>query len=411
LRVNDYAPLKLKSRTMRVVFAHDHRFHRAGNGGVYTATSFAATAWDRYLEHFDELRVIGRAGHPVETGAGLARSDREGVTFQFVPTLSSLRQLAIPSSQAMAAISDAVSWGDAVVARLPSEIGMMAIRQARRLGKPYAVEVVGCAWDGLFNHGSLQGRLYAPLGYIRARRAIAEAPLSLYVTSSWLQRRYPTKGECHIASNVYLVPMTAAEEERRDARVAELAQGRRPLIGTVASLRIKSKGVQTAIEALARLRASGLDLTYRVLGPGPAEPWQALAESHGVGDLVHFDGTRSAGEGVCSWLDDIDIHLQPSFQEGLPRATIEAMSRGAACIGSTCGGIPELLPAERLHRPGDVTQLASAIRSLATNPAAIAEASRADRTTAKQYHPDDLQARRSEFYARLRRRAEARVKS
>ena len=42
-------------------------------------------------------------------------------------------------------------------------------------------------------------------------------------------------------------------------------------------------------------------------------------------------------------MDNIDIYLQPSYTEGLPRALVEAMSRALPCIGSNVGGIPELL--------------------------------------------------------------------
>jgi glycosyltransferase involved in cell wall biosynthesis len=200
--------------------------------------------------------------------------------------------------------------------------------------------------------------------------------------------------------------MDAAGEARREARLAALAAGEPPVLGTIGTLRVKYKGIQTAIGALSRLRSRGLDLSYRVLGPGPAEPWERMASKFGVGDLVHFNGTRRAGPEVCSWLDGIDIYLQPSFTEGLPRGMIEAMSRGAACIGSTRGGIPELLPPERLHKPGDSAGLAAIVARLANDPAAISEASERDREASLQFDAELLRKRRSDFYARLRIEAE-----
>lgn len=391
---------------MQLLFAHDHRFLRGPAGQLYTTGCLPASAWDRYLEHFEELQVIAREDGATEEGVRLGRADRPGVSFEFFPSLSSFRQLVLPSPKLAKQMSSAVRRADAVVARLPSEIGLLAVHHARRLGKPYAVEVAGCAWDAYFNFGSLSARIYAPVASLRARRAIATAPFALYVTSSWLQGRYPTRGNSESASNVCLPPMDAAAIGRREQRLRALAEGKKPVLGTVASLQVKSKGIQTALSAVSSLRSDGFDLTYRVLGAGAVEPWRALAEALGVADLVHFDGTRSAGDGVCAWLDEIDIHLQPSFQEGLPRSTIEAMSRGAACIGSTCGGIPELLPPERLHRPGDVVGLSTRIRSLAGDPKAIFAASNADQRTAERYHPKELQRRRRNLYARLRREAE-----
>ena len=220
---------------------------------------------------------------------------------------------------------------------------------SERAGIPYAVEVVGCAWDGMRNHGSWFGRVYAPLFYQRTRRALSRAPLALYVTTNWLQQRYPTTGKAYGASDVEIAPMGSAELQARKTRLQRIAGGDLPELGTVASLRIRSKGIQTALAALEMLRKEGLSFRYRVLGPGEAAPWIALAEQHGVADLVSFDGVRPAGDGVRGWLDSIDIHLQPSFQEGLPRATVEAMSRGAT--STTCVSRPRSFSAFAASRP------------------------------------------------------------
>lgn len=387
---------------MRLLFAHDHRFQRGPAGELYTGGTFPASVWDRYLDHFDEVHVLARDGGELPDGARLARADREGVEFDFLPSLASPRQLLFRSSKLDRRVRSAVEAADAVAARLPSEIGLLAVSHARRLGKPYAVEVVGCAWDSYSTNGAPGARLYAPLAFFRARRAIAAAPLALYVTASWLQQRYPTSGLRSSASNVLLKLPSATDVRRREKRLSDLAGGKRPVLGTIGTLSVKYKGLETAFEAVARLRSSGIDLTYRVLGPGPIEPWRRMTDRLGIGDLVHFDGTRSAGAEVNDWLDGIDIYLQPSFTEGLPRAMIEAMSRGAACIGSTCGGIPELLEPSRLHAPGDVAALADCIDRLVADPAALAAASRADRETTRQFDPEELKKRRSDFYAQLR---------
>ena len=47
---------------------------------------------------------------------------------------------------------------------------------------------------------------------------------------------------------------------------------------------------------------------------------------------------------LMDWLEnDVNIYIQPSLQEGLPRSVIEAMSFGIPCLGSSIAGIPELL--------------------------------------------------------------------
>jgi glycosyltransferase involved in cell wall biosynthesis len=316
--------------------------------------------------------------------------------------MTSYRQQVLRPKGLKARIRSSIQSASAVLIRLPSELGFIAAAECRRLRKPYAVEVVGCAWDALVHHGSWAGRLYAPFFFLRTRNAVRQAPLALYVTSRWLQGRYPTTGDSYPVSDVEIAALDEAEIRARQSRLEAIAAGKPPQLGTVASLRIRSKGIQTALAALEVLRKEGLEFPYQVLGGGDPAPWIALAERHGVADLVSFDGVRPAGHGVRNWLDSIDIHLQPSFHEGLPRATVEAMSRGLACIGSTCGGIPELLPEDRLHSPGDVPGLAGRIRDLATHPEKLAEASKRDLETASAFQPERLAATRSEFLAKLR---------
>ncbi|HEX6740176.1 MAG TPA: glycosyltransferase family 4 protein [Sphingomicrobium sp.] len=390
---------------MRLLFVHDHRFYRDESGAILTSGSLPAAVWDRYLDQFETVHVVGRDGGLAPAGSNYTRSSHAGVTFDLIPG-ATYGQLILGSGGVRGRISDAVAQCDAAVVRLPSELGFLAAAECRRSGKPYAVEMVGCAWDAMRNHGSRLARLYAPLFFSRTRRALRRAPLTLYVTTRWLQQRYPTDGKAYAASDVEIAPMDAEAQHAREARLAHIAAGEPPVLGTVASLRIRSKGVQTALAALGELRRDGLELRYRVLGGGDAAPWAALAKRHGVADLVSFDGVRPAGHGVAGWLDSIDIHLQPSFQEGLPRATVEAMSRGCACIGSTCGGIPELIPPDRLHRPGDVAGLAERIRSLATDAAALAAASRRDGELSREFRPEPLAAIRSRFLSDLRDAAE-----
>ena len=384
----------------KLLFVHDHRFFRDKAGCVFTSGSLPSEIWGRYLEHASSVLVVGRDGGLLPPDANYARADHAGVSFDLIAG-ASYAQLIRGSKQVRDRVRAKVKACDVAVVRLPSELGFIAAAECGKAGKPYAVEMVGCAWDAMRNHGSWFGWFYAPLFRHRTRHALRRAPLVLYVTSKWLQGRYPTNGKAFGASDVEIAPMNEQERQGRHARLQRIVDGQPPELGTVASLRIRSKGIQTALAALAQLRRQGIELRYRVLGPGDPAPWQAEAESHGVADLVSFDGIRPAGDGVRQWLDGIDIHLQPSFQEGLPRATVEAMSRGAACIGSTCGGIPELIPAERLHEPGDVTGLAGRIRSLANDPQRLTEASARDLATAGNFEPQRLASIRSQFFATL----------
>lgn len=391
---------------MRLLFAHDHRFVRGPGSEVFTQGSFPAAVWERYLAHFNALRVVAR-DQGVLGDQNLARSDVAGVSYALVKPPSLLERLGLRKGSLHAAIVREVAAADAVIARLPSDIGLLAVREAKRQRRPVLIEVVGCAFDGYGNHGSRIAGLYAPLALWRMKRAAAHADFAIYVTERWLQSRYPAiRGRADHASDVILDPIALQVLQRREQRLARLAEGAHPVFGTVASLRTASKGLQTMLTALSELKKSGATPPeWRVLGPGDPEPWRQMAMSLGVEDHVHFDGVRPSGAPVLDWLEGIDVHCQPSFQEGLPRATIEAMSRGCACLGSTAGGLPELLPENRTHPPGDVAALKALVRHYQSSAEDIAEASRRDAARARDYLGERIESRRRKLFAEFAKAA------
>ncbi len=391
----------------RLLFVHDHRFLAGPDGEMRTVGSFPRTVWQRYLADFDEIVVVARNGGPAPLDSDLARSDLPGVRFALVNDFPATQRLLGLPGAASRLIEHEMRKADAVLVRLPSDLGNLAAGIAMRTGKVWAGEIVGCALDGYGNHGSRMSRAYAPVAMRRLQRIAARAPQILYVTREFLQSRYPCREDTVGVSDVEILALEDRFISRRQARLDAIEKGRPPVFGTVASLRIMSKGLQDAILALARLRADGLDVHYRVLGAGDAGSWQERAAKAGVADLVHFDGTRPSGDGVRSWLDDLDVHLQPSYQEGLPRATVEAMSRGCACIGSTAGGLPELLPPDRTHIAGDIGALAGLIAVFATKPERLREAAREDLAKSRSYLPAVLEEKRAQFYRRLAARAQA----
>jgi len=81
----------------------------------------------------------------------------------------------------------------------------------------------------------------------------------------------------------------------------------------------------------------------------------------------------------------------------------EAMARGLPCIGSTVGGIPELLQPEDLVPPGDAEALGTKIREVLDNCERLTRMSMRNLEVARQYREDLLEAKRLGFYEELRR--------
>jgi glycosyltransferase involved in cell wall biosynthesis len=133
---------------------------------------------------------------------------------------------------------------------------------------------------------------------------------------------------------------------------------------------------------------------------------EAQVASLGLGERVHFCGHLLSSALVRYELDRADLFILPSRQEGLPRAMIEAMARSLPCIGSTVGGIPELLPSEDLVPPGDVVALASKIREVVTDSERMAQMSARNLEKAKDYTDQVLCDRRNQFYRYVREMTE-----
>jgi glycosyltransferase involved in cell wall biosynthesis len=236
---------------------------------------------------------------------------------------------------------------DGVIGRA-SALGNMAIASAKKLGKPYVREVVGCSFEALWYHGSWLGKLYAPYSFLRARRLTREAPYVVYVTESFLQKRYPTRGKWINCSDVELDDFDDKILERRLRRIDSKTDGEPLILGTIGAVHVRYKGQEGVIRALAKLRQIGLDgFRYEIVGGGDQSYLRKIARKYGVADQVDFLGRITRKE-VFQWLDKIDLYIQPSKTEGLPRALIEAMSRGLPCLGTRVGGIPELLTDECL---------------------------------------------------------------
>jgi len=381
---------------MKALFAYDHIFVTDKN--TVFSQLFTDKIWSRYLDVFDTLTIVGRSRIllPEDTKEAFNIASGPRRSFVFVPNLASPVAMVKQRRKVKRILTQEISSVDAVIARVPSITGSLAIQIASSLNKPWAVEVVGCAWDALWNYGTWQGKVYAPISTLRTRRILRKSSFAIYVSREFLQRRYPSSGHVAFASNVQIPESDPAVLEQRLSRINLPRQ--RVIFGLTGSLKTKYKGIQTALEAFANVRDKLPPFEFRMLGGGDAQPWQALADSWGLADCVNFCGVVSAGQAVLDWLDEVDIYIQPSLQEGLPRALVEAMSRGLPAIGSTAGGIPELLQPDCTHRPKDSQRLGELLVQYANNTEWQVTQAKRNFILAKEYSSDVLDAQRREFW-------------
>jgi glycosyltransferase involved in cell wall biosynthesis len=149
------------------------------------------------------------------------------------------------------------------------------------------------------------------------------------------------------------------------------------VIGTVALFRPR-KGIETLLAALAALRAEGLDVTLRAVGPFETPAYQrsteALVQQLGLAGRVIWTGFSSD---VAAELGKLHVFVLPSlYGEGMPMVLLEAMAVGLPIIATRVEGIPELVRDGQdgvIVAPGDATGLAAAIRQIASGDYNAAE--------------------------------------
>jgi glycosyltransferase involved in cell wall biosynthesis len=391
---------------MEVVVVLEHRFNCTPDGAVWTQVTCPYSFWTRYLEVFDRVRVVARILEVPSASPDWKRADGEGVSFAAIPHYIGPWQYLLKARQIQLAARNSVGANDAIILRLSSQIANSIEPLLLQTGHPYGVEVVADPYD-VFTPGSVKHPLSPFFRWWfprQLRRQCVGASAAAYVTESALQTRYPpapTAFSTHYSSielpTSALVPTPRLP--RQNARQFTLI-----FVGMLAQL---YKAPNVLIAAVATCMQEGLDLKLILVGDGKhRSELEAQAKALGIGDRVCFRGQLTTGDPVRMELDNADLFVLPSYQEGLPRAMIEAMARALPCIGSTVGGIPELLLPEEMVPPGDVTALASKIREVVTNPECMARMSARNLEKAKEYTEEAIRERRNAFYRYLREQTE-----
>lgn len=271
-----------------------------------------------------------------------SKIDLDRLIVTSLPSLSSLKGMILNKSKVDRLLINEFKKADFVIVRLPSFIGISAVKLAKKYKKPLLIELVGCPLDAFWNH-SLKGKFIAPLMYHQTKKIIREATHVVYVTNKFLQKRYPTNGKNTNCSNVALTEFDDNVLMKRLSKIENMQKNRKVVIGTTAAVDVRYKGQQYIIQALGELKKQGItNYEYQLVGGGDQAHLKTIAEKYNVTEQVKFLGAMPHNK-VFEWLETIDIYTQPSRQEGLPRALIEAMSRAVPAFGARTAGIPELL--------------------------------------------------------------------
>lgn len=391
---------------MRIIIALEHRFDRTPDGRVWTQTAFDYPFWGRYLRVFDNVLVVARVREVLKVPSDWKQADGEQVAFKaiahYVGPLQFLRSI----KQIKRNIKSIIRPTDAYLLRVPGTIGGLVWSELRRIGYPYALEVVGDPYD-VFSVNAIKHFLRPIFRWwfsLRLKQQCLGACGVAYVTERALQTRYPASTNAFV-TNYSTITLLEDDFVSSPRAISESKSSCTVItVGTLAQL---YKAPDILIEAIGICAHKGLDVRLVLVGDGKhKQELEQQAARLGLGPKIYFYGQLSSGRAIIDALDKADLFVLPSRQEGLPRAMLEAMARALPCIGSDVGGIPELLLASDLVKPNNAIALAEKIQEVLASPKLMEQMSERNLEKARTYATSVLTRKREAYYRFLKKSTE-----
>ncbi len=130
---------------MKLLFVHDHPFRRVGEA-LYSTGGLNNSILNRYTSYCDSLIVVARIIEEKDANDRWSCITAEKVQIYGNGTLK------------FDDLEQKIQECDKLIVRLPSFLGNKALKLNEKYHKPCLIEMVGCAWDALWNHG-IKGKI------------------------------------------------------------------------------------------------------------------------------------------------------------------------------------------------------------------------------------------------------------
>lgn len=353
----------------------------------------------RYLDIFQEVCIVGRF-YSQDNSEGMP-VDGDRVSFLGVPGYVGPLQF-IYNVLKILAILYRVSGMDArFILRTPGTVPFILSLFLVLRRKRFSVEVVADPYDQL-SKGANSSKLRAVFRYLYVALLKWQCRVSFsaaYVTDSALQKRYPPGSDFNYSytslnlSKDWFVyrPKIYKDSFEREIKII-----------SVGMMTQSYKGFDTLIAAVSELKLRGRKVLVHIVGDGELrEDYEEMVRSLSMENEIIFSGRVERGQELKNLFDHSDLFVLASRQEGLPRAMIEAMSRGLPCIGTNVGGIPELVNEDFLVDSDSPSQLSKMIERVASNESLYNSLSSACLINSKKYSQEFVQVERNRHYRKI----------
>ena len=384
---------------MKTSFFHDCVFVIDEKKIYYTKGGLDYKKLNEYTKYFGNLTVFTR-GRNIKIDDDKNKMTIASTSNVIFKSISKFNFISLWFGNVRKEIRKTVQDSDFIIIRMPSFIGHIAIKECKKMKKNYLIEMVACPWDALWNYGKISKKIFAFPTYVLNKKDLKNAQNVIYVSEKFLQQRYPTKGNNIGCSDVVLQEIEEKSLERRLKKIENISNEQKLKLCTVANVELKYKGQEYVIKAIEKLKKKNINVEYYLAGGGNTSRLEKIINKYGLQKNVHILGGIPHDK-IFDLLDDIDIYIQPSLQEGLPRAVVEAMSRACPIIGSKTGGIPELISEKYIFRRKNVNDIVNLLESIMYSKEELKDMAIKNYEKSKKFENELLTEKRNKFYKKI----------
>lgn len=394
---------------MKILVATDAHIYETPDGRHWTPAIYGYSFWKRYLNVFDQVRVVARMKKVEKIEGKALPVDGPGVDIFPITFYQGPKELLKVYGKIHRELSHVADGCDVALFRMPSQTAQMVYSHVKNK-MPTAGEIVYDPTDDLKRKDvSLFVRVLSWVISNNLKRFCREVNGVSYVTQKSIQKNYPSRARLDGESKSYFETYYSTITLKDDAFT-----GTRNYIGkkqftigfSSVSMNSNRKGEPVLIRAIKSARDRGFDISAVLIGDGSRRSsFEKLARELGIEKNIIFTGRLASAQEVKEVLLNADIYMFPSQAEGLPRGILEAMAIGLPVLSTPVGGIPEVIDGKYLFDPQDVQGFSNMICHLADNTSELNEMSKVNYMKSQEYSNKILQARRDDFYRKLLRLA------
>ena len=317
------------------------------------------------------IEALERAGYastlavgPESEGPSLEDARRRGCRLVDVPTLGREVRPAHDVAAVLALVRLFARTRPDIVHTHTSKAGFVGRLAARLARVPIVIhQPHGHIFYGYW--GRARTALFVALERLAARWSDTLIALTPREVDEHLERRIGLAAQWQVVPSGVPTAFLRSVAPARAAARARLGLPRDAFVVAGVGRLVPIKGFDVLVDALPAVAALVPSTRVLLIGDGEErEALEARAERLGVSERLRITGVV---DDVIALLAAADVLAAPSRNEGMGRVLVEAMAIGVPVVGTTVGGIPDVIldgECGLLVPPGDTAALGEALAEL-----------------------------------------------